>query len=292
MHRLLIALIAIACSNLTLAGPSVVDSMGREVALEKPAESIIGLAPHIVENLYSAGAGGKLIGVVSYSDYPDEASAITKVGSAYAWSLESVVAMEPDLVVLWGSGNGSDALSQLERLGIKVYVSEPRALADIAGSIRDFGILAGTEASAELSANRFESLIEELGSLHQNDNALRVFYQIWNKPLQTINGEHMISQVIKLCGGNNVFESEPQLAPRISLESVLDINPDVIVASGMGRSRPEWLDDWKRYGSLQAVQHNALLHIHPDLIQRPTVRIAEGATDLCNKLAGVRSQLP
>ena len=292
MLRLFIALLVLGCSLPTYAGPRVIDSLGREVILEKSAETIIGLAPHIVENLYSAGAGEKLIGSVSYSDYPQEARTLPQVGSAYAWSLESVVALAPDLVVLWGSGNGSSALSQLERLGIKVYVSEPRALSDIAASIRDFGILAGTEASAEVSAARFEETIEQLQSNYRQESRLRVFYQIWNKPLQTINGEHMISQVINLCGGSNVFESETQLAPRISLETVLDINPDAIVASGMGTSRPEWLDDWKRYGSLRAVQQGALLHIHPDLIQRPTVRIAKGATDLCRQLERVRHQLP
>ncbi|MEP5569716.1 MAG: cobalamin-binding protein [Halioglobus sp.] len=292
MYRFLIAMIAIVCSTQTTAGPRVIDSLGREVTLEKPAESIIGLAPHIVENLYSAGAGEKLIGAVSYSDYPEEATALPQVGSAYAWSLESVVALAPDLVVLWGSGNGSSALSQLERLGITVYVSEPRTIADIADSIRDFGTLAGTEANAEQSAARFEHVMETLQADYQRDNKLRVFYQIWNKPLQTINGEHMISQVIELCGGINVFESEAQLAPRISLESVLDINPDAIVASGMGKARPEWLDDWKQYGSLRAVQQGALLHVHPDLIQRPTVRIAQGATDLCSQLDHVRTELP
>ena len=292
MQRLLGLLLALIFSSVGLAGPQVTDSIGREVTLAKPAETIVGLAPHIVENLFSAGAGDKLIGVVNYSDHPVQARSIPQVGSAYAWSLETVVAMDPDLVVLWGSGNGTAARSQLERLGIKVYVSEPRELEDIADSIRDFGVLAGTEAEAELNATAFENTIEELSVLHQNQPPLTVFYQIWNKPLQTINGQHMISHVIDLCGGSNVFAAETQLAPRISLESVLDVNPDVIVASGMGVARPEWLDDWKRYDSLHAVKRDALLHIHPDIIQRPTARIALGAANLCAQLAEVRFQLP
>ena len=272
------------------AGPSVTDSAGREVTLSAPAETIVGLAPHIVENLFSAGAGNKLVGVVSYSDYPPAAAKIPQVGSAYAWSLETVVALNPDLVVLWGSGNGLAALPQLERLGLTVYVSEPRQLDHIAQSIRDLGVLAGTETAAEKSASEFEQAIGDLREKYSKEQALQVFYQIWNKPLQTVNGEHMISHVIELCGGRNVFAGEPQLAPKISLESVLHLDPDVIVASGMDASRPEWLDEWQQYKSLQAVQNNNLVHVHPDIIQRPTARIAVGARDLCEKLDLARTQ--
>ncbi|RLQ22807.1 cobalamin-binding protein [Seongchinamella sediminis] len=272
------------------AATTVVDASGREVSLERPAQRIVALAPHIVENLFSAGAGNKLVGVVSYSDYPPQALAIPQVGSAYAWSLESVVALDPDLVVLWGSGNGLAALPQLERLGLTVYVSEPRQLADIANSIRDFGILAGTETSAQKSAEKLEREIRQLRSRYSHQASLQVFYQIWNQPLQTINGEHMISHVIALCGGRNIFTDEAQLAPRVSLETVLQADPDAIVASGMDESRPEWLDDWLPYRSLQAVNRGALLHIHPDIIQRPTARIAAGAAELCRKLDAVRTQ--
>lgn len=288
--RCLAAIAVLLAAVNSHAGPTVIDSSGRKVSLEEPAQRIVGLAPHIVENLFSAGAGDKIVGVVSYSDYPPRAIGIQKVGSAYAWSLESVIALDPDLVVLWGSGNGMAALPQLERLGLEVYVSEPRELADIAGSIRDFGTLAGTAQTAEKNARKLEREIDRLQARYSQLAALRVFYQIWNQPLQTINGDHMISHVISLCGGRNIFADEPQLAPRVSLETILQMDPDVIVASGMDESRPEWLDDWLQYRSLQAVNTGALLHIHPDIIQRPTARIASGAAQLCRKLDTVRDQ--
>jgi iron complex transport system substrate-binding protein len=284
MMRVLVAGLLLLYSTVSTAGPSVVDSAGRTVTLQQPATRIVGLAPHIVENIFSAGAGEKLVGVVSYSDYPEQAKSIPQVGSAYAWSLESLVALSPDLVVLWGSGNGMASLAQLERLGIPVYVSEPRKLADIGESIRDIGELAGTSIIARQQAAQFEATISALDAQYGTAEPPGVFYQIWNNPLQTVNGEHMISHVIQLCGGRNVFGAETQLAPRIGLESVLQADPQVIVASGMDVSRPEWLDDWKQYPSLRAVQNNALLHVHPDLIQRPTTRIALGARDLCEKL--------
>ena len=267
----------------------VLDSAGRVVSLDAPAERIVALAPHIVENLFSAGAGAKLVGTVDYADHPAQARDITRLGSAYAWSLESVVAMTPDLVVLWGSGNGMSALPQLERLGLTVYVSEPRTLDDISASIRDFGLLAGTSETAEKNASLFDSDMGALRREYSHRTQLSVFYQIWNSPLQTINGEHMISAVIALCGGRNMFADTQQLAPQVSLESVLDRDPDAIVASGMGESRPEWLDTWRQYPQLAAVQSGALLHIHPDLIQRPTMRIAQGAESLCKQLDAVRN---
>lgn len=286
----LFALLLLMPALIATAGPKVIDSAGRQVALEEPARRIVALAPHIVENVYSAGAGHKLVGVVSYSDYPEQAKSIEQVGSAYAWSMEAVVSLKPDLVIIWGSGNGLSTLPQLERLGFNVYVSEPRHLEDISESIRDFGVLAGTTNQANATATNFDSSIERLQRTFADAQSLTVFYQIWNHPLQTINGEHMISAVISLCGGQNIFADTAQLAPQVGLESVLQIDPDVIVASGMDGSRPEWLEEWRKYPLLEAVRHNALLHVHPDLIQRPTARITLGAASLCSQLDEVRTR--
>lgn len=270
---------------------TVEDSTGRVVTLERPAQRIVALAPHIVENVYSAGAGEKLVGVVSYSNYPEEAKELPLLGSAYAWSLEQLVAVKPDLVLLWGSGNGISSLPRLEALGLAVYISEPRKLSDISESIRDIGALAGTGDTAAAVADQFDREIAELRSSYGSRESLSVFYQIWNSPLQTINGEHMISQVIALCGAENSFAELPQLAPQVSVEAVLQRDPQAIIASGMGEYRPEWLDSWKKYASLTAVRSGALLHIHPDLIQRPTARISLGARNMCEQLAGVRDRL-
>ena len=280
-------ILALLFSVLVQAGPSVTDSMGRQVSLEAPAERIVALAPHIVENLYSAGAGDRLVGVVSYSDFPAAARSLPEVGSAFAWSLETVVALQPDLVVLWGSGNGINGLANLQRLGIPVYVSEPRDFAAIADSIRDFGTLAGTTTTAQAIAKRFERKIGALRDRYSGGKTLRAFYQIWNSPLQTVNGAHLISQVIALCGGENVFAGLTALAPRINIEAVIAADPDVIIASGMDRSRPEWLDDWQQFPQLTAVKNEALVYVDPDLIQRPTARIAEGAATLCQRMGAL-----
>jgi len=271
---------------------TVEDFFGRSVTLQAPATRIVALAPHIVENLYSAGAGSQLVGVVSYSDYPPEAANIEQVGTYAAFSLETIVSLQPDLIVMWGSGNGMRALEKLQTLGIPIYVSEPRTLADIPRDIRLLGSLAGTEHSSEAEALRIENELILLRAAYGSNRQLSVLYQIWNDPLQTLNGEHLISQVIELCGGKNIFGDTKSLAPKISIESVLLRNPEVIVASGMSAARPEWLDDWNKYPSLDAVKNQALLFVDPDHIQRPTARVLLGARELCEKLNSQRYASP
>ncbi|MEZ5572681.1 MAG: cobalamin-binding protein [Halioglobus sp.] len=267
---------------------TVQDFAGRTVTLTHPAERIVALAPNIVENLYSAGAGNKLVGAVSFSNFPEAANAVPVVGTYNAFSMEQIIALKPDLVVMWGSGNGMQTLSRLQELGLPTYVSELRHLSDIPQSIRNLGELAGTAAVAEPEASRIETALNTLRNEYSNRKQLGVFYQIWNEPLQTINGDHLISEVIALCGGHNVFGDARSLAPRISVESVLLRNPDAIVASGMDEARPEWLDQWRTYPALAAVESDALFFIHPDQIQRPTARILLGAHQLCEQLDGIR----
>ena len=274
------------CSNALAI--TVDDFAGREVTLSKPAKRIVALAQHIVENLFSAGAGDHLVGVVSYSNYPTQAQQIPEVGTYNAFSLEQIVALRPDLVVMWGSGNGMQTLAKLQDLGFPVYVSELRQLADIPHSIRRLGQLAGTMAASEREARRIEEDLDGLRSQYAGKSELGVFYQIWNEPLQTVNGEHLISEVIALCGGKNIFSDASSLAPKIGIESVLQRNPDAIIASGMGEARPEWLDQWRSYPGLTAVTRNALFFIDPDHVQRPTARILQGTTRLCQQLDTLR----
>lgn len=287
-RALLLSGLLIAGASTAHADISVIDSQARTVTLTEPAQRIIALAPHIVENTFSAGAGHKLVGVTSYSNFPEQAKRIVEVGSYNAWSLESIIALKPDLIIMWGSGNGMGKLTTLERLNIPVYVSEPRRLEDIAKTIQDIGQLAGTERTGAAEAQRIDQALAELNKSYRHRSPRTVFYQVWNAPLQTLNGEHLISDVMNLCGASNVFADAASLAPKISLESVLNRDPDAIIASGMDAARPEWLDAWKAYPSLSAVQNDGLFFIHPDHIQRPTARIVLGARALCEQLDTLR----
>lgn len=271
---------------------SVVDFSGRRVSLDAPARRIVTLAPHSVENLFSAGAGQALVGTVSSSDYPPQARTVPLVGTFNAYSLEAIAAAQPDLIVMWGSGNGAGTLGKLEVLGIPVYVSEPRQLEDIPRDIRALGLLAGTVATSEAEAQRIEQGLAALQARFSQREPKRVLYEIWNDPLQTINGDHLISQVIRLCGGRNIFADAATLAPRVNIESVLAMAPQAIIASGVNESRPHWLDEWRRYPALPAVRDNGLFFIHPDLLERPTARVLLGAQTLCEQLDSLRARRP
>ena len=287
-HRI-IGLALLLYSMGTLAEPvTVVDFLGRTVTLEAPAQRIVALAPHSVENLYAAGAGDKLVGAVNSSDYPPQATEIPRVGSFNAYSLETIASVEPDLIIIWGSGNGSRTMAKLETLGIPVFVSEPRHLEDIPRDIRALGVLTGTTSVSELEARRIERRLEELRQRYSGKQTLKVMYEIWNDPLQTVNGEHLISQVISLCGGHNIFADVDALAPRINIESVLALQPQAIIASGLRDTRPHWLDEWQAYPTLSAVAGGGLFFVNPDYLERPTARVLLGAQSLCEQLDRLR----
>lgn len=279
-----------AVTAISHAQITVTDYLGRTITLKKPAQRIVALAPHIVENIYSAGAGHLLVGAVDYCDFPLEAKKIPRVGAISAYSLEAIVALKPDLVVVWNSGHGGKALPKLLDLGLAVYASDPKTLEDIARSIRDYGMLTGNSAHAEKTAAEFIARHNALKKQYSHQKTLSVFYQVWNQPLQTLNDQHIISDLIRLCGGTNVFGDAPTIAPLIGIEAVLTRNPDVIIASGMGEARPEWLDDWRKYPSLKAVKKEDLYFVPPDIIQRHTVRMLEGAQKVCEALQQARTK--
>lgn len=293
MREKLIALILTFCclcfSSATNAQITLVDAQGDRLALPRFAERIVSLAPHITEVVYAAGAGSKLVGTVAYSNYPEAALAVERVGSYESVNYEAVLALKPDLVLAWGSGNGSAVADRLRSLGLEVFVQEPKTLEDVAATIIEVGQLAGTQEPAEEASLQFLAELSRLKLSYSKQRVLSVYYQIWDDPLLTLNGEHLISDVIRLCGGRNVFSDALALVSRISVESVLRADPDVIVASGMDEARPEWLDKWRYWESLSAVKQGHLYFVPPDLLQRHTPRIIEGAAILCEHLAAARS---
>lgn len=270
------------------AAIEVIDDNGDRLGLAAPAQRIVSLAPHLTELLFAAGAGSQLVGVVSYSDFPPAAQALPQVGSYNQLNLEAILALRPDLIIGWQSGNHSGQLERLRALGLPVYVNEIRDFAGIAHSLEQFGRLSGHRATAQAAAEAFRARHAALASRYQKQRKLRVFYQIWHRPLMTINDQHLISKVIGLCGGVNVFGSLPALTPTVSVEAVLAAAPEAIIASGMDEARPQWLDDWRRWEQLPAVAEERLFFIPPDLLQRHTARILDGASLMCAQLERIR----
>ena len=266
------------------------DDTGREVRLARPAQRIVSLAPHVTELLFAAGAGARVVGAVAYSDYPPAARRLPRVGGYGNVDMEGVAALQPDLVIAWKTGNRDAHLDKLAALGIAVYVNEPRSLDDVARSLERLGFLAGSEETGRAAAEAFRARRNELAARYGRRAKVRMFYQIWDRPLMTVNDEHLISDAIRLCGGENVFGALTQLAPTVGIESVLAADPEVIVASGMGEARPDWLDQWKRWPRLAATVADNLYFIPPELIQRHTPRILDGAAQLCEFLDQARAR--
>lgn len=265
---------------------SVLDDSGVTVRLAAHAKRIVSLSPHVTELVFAAGAGDTLVGAVSFSDYPPQAQRILRVGDASRLDRESLLALRPDLIVAWPSGNRPQDLDWLEQRGIAVYRSEPRELEDIAGNIRNIGQLAGTESIAETAAEAFSTRLAELSRDYAQQTSLRVFYQIWSKPLMTIGANHLINRVLRLCRGQPLFPDLAPLTPTVSREAVILANPQAIVAA-----LPEQGDDdpfvkWRHWTNLEAVRENRLIGVDPDLIHRPTPRILDGAEVICQGLHG------
>ncbi|WP_038496908.1 cobalamin-binding protein [Collimonas arenae] len=263
------------------AAISVQDDAQHTITLQQPAHRIVSLAPHATELLFAAGAGSYLVGVSDYSDYPPAAQKIPSVGSSAAVDIERIVSLKPDLVVAWSSGNSASQLARLRALGIPVFESEPHKLEAIASSLLRLGRLAGTEDSGAAAAKAFNARLAQLTATYQQRPPVRVFYQIWQKPLMTLNGSHMVSSVIRLCGGENVFGQLPQLAPTVSTEAVLTANPEVIFAAD-GGDTPD--TGWQRFPKLAAVADNNIFKLTSNWMSRPGPRILDGAAELCQKL--------
>ncbi|MCW8900007.1 MAG: cobalamin-binding protein [Gammaproteobacteria bacterium] len=270
------------------AAIGVKDDEGRRITLYQPANRIISLAPHITESLFAAGAGDKVIGAVSYSDYPEAAKKIPRVGGYPSLDVETILSLKPDLIVAWASGNNMKQVDKLAALGIPVFKSEPRYPLDIAKTIKHFGILAGTTEISTKASNEFIQHYMRLKKQYSNKTKIKVFYQFWNSPKMTINGKHLISKMINLCGGINVFAGLHSITPKVSVESVIATKTDVIIAGDKGENKSQWMSEWAPWVQVPAVKNEQIYFIDPDLLNRAGPRILQGADQLCELLEKVR----
>lgn len=268
------------------ASISVQDDAGHTVILAAPAKRIISLAPHATELLYAAGAGGALVAVGKFSDYPAEARQLPSVGDSAALDLERIVALKPDLVVAWGSGNSAQQIAKLRELGLSVFESEPRDYATIASSLERLAHLGGSDATGLAAAARFRARLQHITRTYQQRAKVRVFYQVWPEPLMTLNDEHLVSAAIRLCGGENIFGKLPRLAPTVGTEAVLQADPEVIIAGSS--ERDDALDAWRRFPKLSAVARNNLFTLNSDIMTRAGPRILDGTDALCQLLDAAR----
>ena len=269
---------------------SVTDDRGKAVTLARPAQRIVTLAPSLAEMAHAAGAGARLVGVSRHSDFPPAVRSLPQVGDAVRVDFERVAALKPDLVLAWRSGNSVADVERLEQLGYPAYVSEPRRLADIARQVRAIGTLAGTQGAAEKAASEFERGVDALLFDYSFKRRIRVFYEVWRKPPMTVGGTHLISEVISTCGGENVFAGLAQLTPTIGAEALIAAKPQAIIGGGSASGSAEAYLREARQQALPPLKAVPIFYVEPDLVQRPTPRILEGAKAICSALEQVRER--
>lgn len=274
------------------AAISVVDDSGRTVTLQKPAMRVIALAPHAVELVYAAGGGARMVAASDYSDYPEQANLLPRVGSNLLIDMERIVALKPDLIVVWHNGNSARQLEALRVLGVPMFHSEPRALDAIPASLVRLGKLMGTEAVADAAAANQRRQLAALKAKYGGRPPVRIFYQMGENPMYTLNGGHIVSDAIRLCGGENVFAAMKVTAPIVGIESVLQEDPEAILG-GLGRGNDEGgIAIWKAYPGLAAVRRGNLFRLDSKLLNRAGPRMIGVAASLCEKLEQARQRRP
>ncbi len=291
MAVVLVGATALAIAASALAA-TVVDDRGRSVTLERPPARIVTLAPHLAEVAFAAGAGERVVGVSVFSDYPPEVTKLPLIEASGRVDLERVVRLAPDLALAWRGGNRVQDLERLERLGIPVFATEARRLADVARVLRAVGRLAGSPGEGEAAAMAFERAIGEVRERYRGRGAVRVFYEVWHEPLMTVSGAHLVSDLLEICGARNVFDDAQSLIPAISAEQLYARNPDLVVVSGVGIDDAAALARWRRFAALPAVRAGRVYAIDASLANRMGPRVVEGAAALCELTDRARHQIP
>jgi iron complex transport system substrate-binding protein len=276
---------AIACALALNASAAitVIDDNGKPVTLQKPALRVVALAPHVTELLYAAGGAGRIIAAVDYSDYPEQAKRLPRVGSNREVDMERIAALKPDLIVVWMHGSSERQIEQIRALGIPMFHSEPKKLTEIPASLTRLGKLMGTEPAADAAAAAMRKELAALAARYAGRPPVRMFYQVWHKPLHTLNGGHIVSDAVRLCGGENIFASMKVTAPVVGIETVLQEDPEVILAGSRSKDEDS-VAMWKAYPAMTAVRRANLFQVDGNLLNRSGPRMIAGAAQLCEKL--------
>lgn len=268
------------------AAVTVKDDAGANVTLARPALRVISMAPHVTEMLFAAGGGERVVGAVDYSDYPEAAKRIPRIGSNREVDIERIMALKPDLIVAWMHGSSERQIALVRQLGIPVYLSDPQTLEGIPDSLLRLAQLMGTEATARPVATGLRQQLAGLRSRYAGRSPVRTFYQVWDKPLYTLNGKHIVTDALRLCGGENIFHTLPVTAPVVTTESVLQLDPEAIF--GTAEKNYGGVSLWRKYPTMTAVRHENLFTVDGDLLNRAGPRMIAGAAVMCEKLDEAR----
>ncbi|MET0266501.1 MAG: cobalamin-binding protein [Duganella sp.] len=288
IHLLALLLPLLSASLSSHAAITVRDDDGNLITLQKPAQRIVSLSPHVTELLFAAGGGDRIVGAVTYSDYPEAAKKIARIGTNRQIDMERVIAMKPDLIVAWMHGSAERQIDTLRQLGVPIFHSEPLKLEGIADNVQRLGQLMGTEPVAQSAASRIRQQLAALSSQYAKRPPVRMFYQVWDKPLYTLSGSSIVTDAMRLCGGVNIFADLKVTAPVVSIEAVLQADPEAIF--GTAEKDYGGVALWKPYSTLTAVRNGNLFTVDGELLNRAGPRMVDGTRILCEMLEQARQR--
>lgn len=249
---------------------------------------IVALAPHIVESLYAIGAGHQIVGTTDFADYPEEAKAIPRIANYARIQIERVVELQPDIIIAWQTGNPPEDLARLKQFGFKVVYSHPTLLTDVAKELIMLGQLTGREESAQAVADAYLGQLSQLEQQYAHATPVSVFYALWSRPLRTVAKNAWPQQQLSLCGGANIVSDANEDYPQVSMESVLALNPQVIVQPAKGSKPPLDGINWQDYPTISAVENRFIFHPDSDKVHRMSTRMLYEITLLCEQLDSAR----
>jgi len=271
------------------AAPLVItDDTGKTVTLPAIPTRIVSLAPGATEMLFAAGAGKHVIATVEYSDDPPAAKQVPRIGDVVAIDMERLVALRPEVAVVWPGGGNPAQIEEISRMHIPMYRQQVNTLADIAGSLRRLGALASTRDVAEQVAQKIETRLATLTRTYGSSRHPSVLMEVWNHPFYTVGGTHLMSDALRICGARNVFGDLKELGPVIDVEAVVARDPDIIVAAAPPGAGAEWLADWKRFTTLRAVRNGNLIAFEDQRLTRLGPSVVDATEALCKALAKAR----
>jgi iron complex transport system substrate-binding protein len=266
------------------------DDEHHRLELAGPARRIVSLAPGATAMLFAAGAGALLVGTSAYSDEPLAARRVPRIGDSRGFDLERILALKPDVVVVWSGGTAPAQVERLERAGLTVYRHRVGRLDEFGPSLARFGALAGTEPQAQRAAADFAVRLQALRARYATPagggaGRRTILLQVWDQPLYTVGGAELLSDVAATCGYRNVYVDLPDPGPAVALESVLARNPDVILAlAGDPLSAASWARRWQAYPLLTAVHSGHVLAWSDPRLSRLGPAMLDATEALCQAL--------
>jgi iron complex transport system substrate-binding protein len=269
---LVIALALLACGRPGSGARGtviVVDDAGDSVSVRAPARRVVSLIPATTELLFAIGAGGAVVGRTQWCDYPPQALRAADLGPGINPNLEAVLAVKPDLVVLYNSAQHAGVAARLRELGISAIRVNTDALADVGRVGRLLGRLTGHPRGADSMSAAFDTALAAAGAAGRRERKPRVLVLVWEQPPMTLGRGSFLSELVERAGGENVFGDIASSSAPVSIEAVSSRDPDLILTAAVGPAsivdRPEWQ-------VVRAVRERRLLRITGTEYDRPGPR--------------------